>query len=82
MKRILIAEDRPSSRELIRAVLESAGYEVLEAGDGEEALDIYEQEAPDLATPFLLAIGRTLTSRIRVANKHHGEAVQFARAME
>ena len=40
------------------------------------------KEAPDLATPFLLAIGRTLTSRIRVANKHHGEAVQFARAME
>src|SRR5437868_6536209 len=39
MKRILIAEDRPSSRELIRAVLESAGYAVLEAGDGEEALD-------------------------------------------
>jgi len=35
--------------------------------------------APDLATPFLMAIGRTLTARIRAGNKHHAEAVQFAR---
>jgi CRP/FNR family cyclic AMP-dependent transcriptional regulator len=36
------------------------------------------KQAPDLATPFLLAIGRTLTARIRAGNKHHGEAVRFA----
>jgi hypothetical protein len=35
--------------------------------------------SPDLATPFLMAIGRTLTARIRAGNKHHAEAVQFAR---
>jgi CRP-like cAMP-binding protein len=40
------------------------------------------REAPDLATPFLVAIGRTLTARIRSANKHRSEAVQFARVME
>lgn len=39
MKRILVAEDRPGSLELIRTVLESAGYEVIEALDGQEALD-------------------------------------------
>ncbi len=39
MKRILIAEDRPSSRDLLRTVLESVGYEVIEATDGKEALD-------------------------------------------
>jgi hypothetical protein len=37
--------------------------------------------APDLATPFLMAIGRTLTARIRAGNKHQAEAVQFARMM-
>jgi CheY-like chemotaxis protein len=31
MKKILIAEDRPSSRELIRTVLEGCGYSVSEA---------------------------------------------------
>ena len=39
MKRILVAEDRPSSRELICTVLDSAGYEILEAVDGEDALE-------------------------------------------
>lgn len=48
MKRILVAEDRPSSRELICTVLESAGYEVLQAEDGEEALEKARQNAVDL----------------------------------
>ena len=39
MKRILVAEDRPASLELIRTVLENAGYEVIEAIDGQEALE-------------------------------------------
>jgi two-component system cell cycle response regulator DivK len=38
MKRILVAEDRPASLELIRTVLEDAGYEVVEAIDGQEAV--------------------------------------------
>lgn len=48
MKRILIVEDKPNSRELLRAVLEQQGYAVTEAGDGEEALTMIRQEAPDL----------------------------------
>lgn len=38
-RRILIADDRASSRELLRLVLERAGYDVVEAEDGLEALD-------------------------------------------
>ena len=38
MKRILVAEDRLASLELIRTVLESAGYEVIDAMDGQDAL--------------------------------------------
>jgi len=38
--------------------------------------------APDLATPFLLAIGRTLTARIRAGNKRQAEAGKFAGAFE
>lgn len=37
------------------------------------------KEAPDLATPFLMAIGKTLTARIRAGNKHHAEAMKFSR---
>jgi hypothetical protein len=38
------------------------------------------KEAPELATPFLLAIGKTLTARIRADNKRYGDSVKFARA--
>ena len=39
--RILVADDEEEIRELLRLYLEKEGYEVLEAGDGEEALDLF-----------------------------------------
>jgi two-component system cell cycle response regulator DivK len=47
-KRILIADDKESSRELIRTVLERSGYEILEAQDGGEALARAREAEPDL----------------------------------
>lgn len=38
-KTILVAEDRDASRELIRTVLTAAGYVVIEACDGREAIE-------------------------------------------
>ena len=40
------------------------------------------KQAPEIATPFLLAIGKTLTARIRADNKRYGDSVRFARAAE
>ena len=37
-------------------------------------------EHPDLATPMLLAIGKTLTARIRADNKRYRDQINFARA--
>lgn len=48
MKKILIAEDNPVNRELLRELLEIQGYEVFEACDGQEALRMVEQIRPDL----------------------------------
>jgi PAS domain S-box-containing protein len=42
---VLVAEDRPSVRSIIGRVLREAGYTVLEAADGAEALTIIEQTA-------------------------------------
>jgi len=39
--KILIADDEPRMRKLVLDFLTNAGYEVLEAADGQEALDIY-----------------------------------------
>jgi len=48
-KRVLIADDNPVSRELIREILEHDQYEVIEAGDGGEALAKAREHQPDLA---------------------------------
>lgn len=45
---ILIADDRPSSRELLRVILERTGYDVIEAEDGEAALAQVHKFNPDL----------------------------------
>jgi CheY-like chemotaxis protein len=48
MTQILVIEDDPTQRMLTAAVLRSAGYEVLEAVDGVEGLQMARQSAPDL----------------------------------
>ena len=48
MTKILIAEDEPDIRELISFTLRYAGYEVIAASNGEEALRIILQNLPDL----------------------------------
>jgi CheY-like chemotaxis protein len=45
---ILVADDRASSREFLRTVLENCGYRVTEAADGREAVDKARQSDPDL----------------------------------
>jgi len=47
-KTILVVEDYPDSRFLMRFILEDRGYKVLEAGNGQEAIDILRDKTPDL----------------------------------
>jgi len=46
--RILITEDEPHLREILRLQLENAGYDVLEACNGQESIEIADRELPDL----------------------------------
>ena len=48
--------------------------------DQAEGFQRLAAEAPDLATPFLLAMGKTLTQRIRADNKRYRDSISFARA--
>jgi signal transduction histidine kinase len=45
---VLLVEDDPEVRTLFTAFLRDGGYDVREAGDGEEALQIFEQHAGDI----------------------------------
>ncbi|HUH98718.1 MAG TPA: response regulator [Anaerolineales bacterium] len=48
MPKILIAEDEPDIRDLVAFTLRFAGYEVVAANNGEEAVQMASQELPDL----------------------------------
>lgn len=47
--RILVAEDNVTNQAIVCQLLESAGHIVMLASDGEQALDMYELQRPDLA---------------------------------
>jgi len=48
MAKILIAEDEPDIRELVTFMLRFAGYEVVAASNGEDAVRTASREIPDL----------------------------------
>jgi CheY-like chemotaxis protein len=55
--KVLIAEDNAVNRELFRELLEARGYVIVEACNGEEALQMIEETQPDI---LLLDIGMPL----------------------
>ena len=47
-KRILVVEDQEDNRQILRDLLGSASYEVIEAEDGQAALAMVKRQRPDL----------------------------------
>jgi FixJ family two-component response regulator len=47
-KRILVVEDQEDNRRILRDLLRHAGFEVLEVGDGEQALSATAAQHPDV----------------------------------
>ena len=47
-RRVLITDDEPITRMLVKLLLEKEKYEVLEASTGRQAVDIAKRERPDL----------------------------------
>ena len=61
--RILVVDDEPELRMLLSHVLENAGYEIKEASDGEEAINLLKKEKFDLT---LLDIQMPIANGIKV----------------
>jgi two-component system OmpR family response regulator len=64
--RILVADDEPHIREVIRAYLEREGYDVLEASDGETALEHGRSSGLDLLILDVMLPGRSGFDVLRV----------------
>jgi two-component system, OmpR family, phosphate regulon response regulator PhoB len=48
MKKILIVDDEPGIRKLVKSTLKSKDYQILQAENGQKAVDIAREENPDL----------------------------------
>lgn len=57
MGNILIVEDDPSIRKLVRVNLAKRGYTVSEAGDSHQAIDLFKKESVDLVLLDLMLPG-------------------------
>ncbi len=68
--RLLIAEDQPENRLLLRKLLEPLGFELREAVHGQQAIEICEQWRPDLIWMDIrmpVLDGREATRRIKAS---------------
>ena len=67
-KCILVVEDQEDNRQILRDLLQSADYEMIEAVDGAEALDAVAKRRPDLILMDIqlpILDGYEVTRRIR-----------------
>jgi signal transduction histidine kinase/ActR/RegA family two-component response regulator len=65
-RRIVLVEDQPDSREMLRMLLESLDHIVIDAADGAAAVELIERERPDAA---LIDIGLPVMTGYEVAQR-------------
>lgn len=66
MARILVIDDEPAMRQMLRHMLEGVGYEVMDAGDGVAGMDLFRQSPADLVVTDILMPERDGLELIRL----------------
>jgi two-component system cell cycle response regulator DivK len=74
-RKIMVVEDYDDTRYFLKQLLEKKGYQVLEAANGQEAIEVAQREHPDLIVmdldlPILDGIGATQYLRQQPDTKH------------
>jgi CheY-like chemotaxis protein len=70
---ILVVDDEPGIRGLLRASLAEAGYTVLEAGNGREALQLIQHNAVNLVITDLVMPEQEGIETIQALRRKHGQ---------
>lgn len=68
---VLVVDDECSVRSLVRTILEHGGYEVSEAGDAAEALDILRSRSPEVLLTDIVMPGMSGLSLAAHAHQLH-----------
>lgn len=87
MKRVLIVEDEVAIREFEAINLKRAGYETIEAGSGEEALEIYDNDSTGFDIALLDVMmpgmdGFALCKELRLRSESIGIIMLTAKSQE
>lgn len=85
MRRVLVVDDDSGIRRLVRLILTSAGFDVVEAEDGEKALVLLRDETPtvlvlDLNMPVM--DGRELFERLKRCENRPSTIILSAESSE
>ena len=83
MTKILLVEDEVSIRKFIKINLEREGFEVFEAGSGEEGLEIAEREKPAIVLLDIMLPGMDgfeVCDKLRKSFPHLGIIMLTAKA--
>ena len=95
MAKILVVDDDVVNRDIIKTRLEAAGYEVAEAANGEEGVNLAQKLPPDLiildvmmpkvdglgVLQTLKDAGKKIPTIVMLSNLSHDEAVKEALAL-
>jgi len=84
-KRLIVADDSVTTRTLVEAILEEAGYEVNTAADGMEAWQILQEKGADLVVSDVempRMDGFSLTETIRGSSRYQDLPVILVTALE
>ncbi|MDD4413326.1 MAG: response regulator transcription factor [Oscillospiraceae bacterium] len=87
MKKVLVCEDESSIREFVVINLKRAGYEVIEAGTGEDALRLFDEQKGEIEVALLDIMlpgidGFTVCRELRERDKTIGIIILTARTQE
>jgi CheY-like chemotaxis protein len=85
--RILVIEDNPLNLELVRALLEVHGYEVIDSGNAEDGIERARMEQPqlifmDLSLPGTDGLAATQLLKADAATRHIPVVALTAHAMK
>ena len=78
---ILVVDDDPAIRRVVRRVLEGVGHRVSECTNGHEALDLFQRVRPDLVITDMHmpgGDGQVLSDGLRRAGLPHPKIIVFS----
>jgi CheY-like chemotaxis protein len=89
MARILVVDDDPDNREIVREVLEGAGHEVVTVGSAEEALEQLDRKEFDVVLSDIdlpgmsgIALAKELATRVQAPGVIHMSGRDHRRASQ